>query len=317
MQAVHELGHVLGAAATGGRVERVVLHPLTISETDVLPNPRPLIVVWAGPLVGVLLPLALLIVFKLGTMPLGYLVQFFAGFCLIANGAYIGGGSFYGGDNGSDPGVMLDRGSPIGWLWLFGAVTLPLGLYLWNGLGPHFGRGPAAGKVEHRAAYVSCFLLALTTVLELAFSSGPSSRFRWRTLCTVEPRCDRHRSQTPFLSRGDAIALDVRRRSAMPRPKLAGVSAKTRAVQKESSLRRDRHLPIHGPLAFIDHLAQISQGIRIRATYRAWGPNVEGNLSRCSPRSNRASTRHLPAPTAGGRGMTASTGNGLGLTART
>ena len=39
-------------------------------------------------------------------------------------------------------------------LWLFGAASLPLGLYLWNGLGPHFGLGTAAGKVDHRAAYV-------------------------------------------------------------------------------------------------------------------------------------------------------------------
>jgi len=33
MQAVHEFGHVLGAWLTGGRVERVVLSPLTISRT--------------------------------------------------------------------------------------------------------------------------------------------------------------------------------------------------------------------------------------------------------------------------------------------
>jgi hypothetical protein len=31
MMAVHELGHVVGAVVTGGNVERVVLHPLTIS----------------------------------------------------------------------------------------------------------------------------------------------------------------------------------------------------------------------------------------------------------------------------------------------
>ena len=170
MQAVHELGHVLGAVATGGRIEKVVLHPLTISRTDVSPNPRPLFVVWAGPLVGVLLPLALLIVFKAGRIPLWCLVQFFAGSCLIANGAYIGAGSFYGGDNASDPGVMLNHGSPIWCLWVFGAVSFPLGLYLWNGLGPHFGLGTAAGKVEHRAAYLSCALFAVAVILEVALS---------------------------------------------------------------------------------------------------------------------------------------------------
>ena len=49
MQAVHESGHVLGASLTGGRVGRVVLYPLTISRTDLIDNPSPLIVVWAGP----------------------------------------------------------------------------------------------------------------------------------------------------------------------------------------------------------------------------------------------------------------------------
>src|SRR5262249_34871163 len=59
MQAVHELGHVLGAWLTGGRVARVVLHPLTISRTDLGHNPSPLAVVWAGPVFGALAPVLL------------------------------------------------------------------------------------------------------------------------------------------------------------------------------------------------------------------------------------------------------------------
>jgi hypothetical protein len=59
MQAVHELGHILAAWLTGGTVERVILEPLAISRTDVSPNPSPLAVAWAGPLVGVALPLFL------------------------------------------------------------------------------------------------------------------------------------------------------------------------------------------------------------------------------------------------------------------
>ena len=59
MMATHELGHVLGALVSGGHLDRVVLHPLTISRTDVAPNPNPLIVVWLGPIVGCVLPLAI------------------------------------------------------------------------------------------------------------------------------------------------------------------------------------------------------------------------------------------------------------------
>src|SRR5262249_50915142 len=58
MQAVHEFGHVLGVCVTGGGVKKVVLHPLTLSRTEFADNPRPLLVVWAGPLVGISLPLA-------------------------------------------------------------------------------------------------------------------------------------------------------------------------------------------------------------------------------------------------------------------
>jgi hypothetical protein len=44
MQAVHESGHVLGARLGGGTVAQVVLHPLTISRTDLAANPHPLLV---------------------------------------------------------------------------------------------------------------------------------------------------------------------------------------------------------------------------------------------------------------------------------
>ena len=140
MQVVHELGHCLGAWLTGGRVERVVVHPLTISRTDLAENPQPLIVAWAGPIVGVVLPFGLWIaVFclpKHSPALVRKVSQFFAGFCLLANGLYIGLGSFTG---IGDCGDLLRHGSPIWQLWLFGAVTVPPGLFLWHRLGPRFG----------------------------------------------------------------------------------------------------------------------------------------------------------------------------------
>jgi hypothetical protein len=131
MQVVHESGHILGAWLSGGTVTEVVLNPLTISRTDVRPNPHPLIVVWAGPIVGVVLPIAIWIAARLIRFRYANLTQFFAGFCLIANGAYIGIGSF---GRVGDCGEMLRNGSPIWLLWVFGAVTLAAGLYLWHGL---------------------------------------------------------------------------------------------------------------------------------------------------------------------------------------
>ncbi len=135
MQGVHELGHVLGAWISGGHVERVVLNPLEISRTDVQPNPQPLVVVWTGPAFGALFPLAIWAVFRIRQWRFTELLQFFAGFCLIANGAYIGFGSLA---RIGDSGEMLRYGSPIWLLWLFGAVTILLGLWLWHGLGRLF-----------------------------------------------------------------------------------------------------------------------------------------------------------------------------------
>jgi hypothetical protein len=91
--------------------------------------------------VGVLLPLGLFLAARIGKWKWTCLPQFFAGFCLIANGGYIGAGSFLGSGNASDPGVMLDHGSPTWLLWLFGVVAFPFGLWLWNGLEPWRGDG--------------------------------------------------------------------------------------------------------------------------------------------------------------------------------
>lgn len=168
MMAVHELGHIIGLMTTGGTVEKVVLHPLTISRTDAAANPYPLVVVWAGPVNGVLLPLVLATIAAVCQCRWAYMVRFFAGVCLIANGCYIGAGSFGG---VGDAGDMLRNGSPMWMQWLFGLVTVPIGLYLWNGLGPKFGLGSAEGDVDHRAAYVCLALLVMTMILEVAFSS--------------------------------------------------------------------------------------------------------------------------------------------------
>lgn len=167
MQAVHEFGHVLGAWSTGGRVARVVLYPLTISRTDVDPNPRPLLVVWAGPIFGVLLPLMLWVA-AIGLRLSGaFVLRFFAGFCLIANGAYIGFGSF---GRVGDCAVMLRSGSTIWQLWLFGAVAVPAGFWLWHGHAKDFGLGSSPRQVSARAAYTS--LIAFLALLTLAWLVG-------------------------------------------------------------------------------------------------------------------------------------------------
>lgn len=162
MQAVHELGHVIATIVSGGRVNRVVLRPETFSFTQVGRNPHPLFVVWMGPIVGSVLPLIVAAIARRLRSRGWYVLQFFAGFCLITNGAYIAFGSV---GNIGDAGDMLCHGSPEYLLWLFGAITIPVGLRLWNGLGRYFGLGTNAELVDKNvacttAALFLCFIAA-------------------------------------------------------------------------------------------------------------------------------------------------------------
>lgn len=155
MMIVHELGHVVGALLSGGNVERVVLGPLNFSRTDVSPNPHPRIEIWAGPVLGSLLPLGLWLIASHLRLRLAFLLRFFAGFCLVANGAYFASAiALPVGD--AEELVRLGSARWIvaapGVLWLVG------GLAVWNGMGAHFGR--AGGVVDRSALIASCIALA-------------------------------------------------------------------------------------------------------------------------------------------------------------
>lgn len=168
MQAVHELGHVAGAWLTNGKVTKVALHPFILSRTELVHNPHPSVVVWSGPLVGVLLPLFVLMLARFFRSPGIYLFRFFAGFCLIANGVYIAFGSSTG---AADTGIMIQHGSSRWLVLLFGILTVPPGLYLWHNQGRHFGLGKAGGQVSRSAAIVSVALLVLLAGVELIVNS--------------------------------------------------------------------------------------------------------------------------------------------------
>jgi Peptidase M50B-like len=169
MQAVHELGHVVGSLLSGGRVAQVILHPAKISQTRLADNPHPQFVAWMGPLLGIALPAGLMLVARAANWRGWYAFQFFAGFCLVANGAYLAFGSI---GRIGDAGDLLRHGAAPMLLWLFGLATIPGGLWLWNGLGPHFGLN-SGGRVDRGVAYVMLMLVVVLIVLELVIA--PSS----------------------------------------------------------------------------------------------------------------------------------------------
>ena len=167
MQAIHECGHVIGAMLTGANVRRVVLVPWELSRTDIGLNPSPLIVCWSGPLFGAVLPAFVWIVAQILRWRIAYWLRFLTGFCLIANGAYIGVGSL---THDGDGGDLLRDGSPIWTLALFGAVAVPLGFVAWHGLGSHFGIGISASAVSWQKAGTSLLVLTIILAVEVIAS---------------------------------------------------------------------------------------------------------------------------------------------------
>lgn len=159
MMILHEIGHVFHALVSGGNVVQVVLCPWEFSRTDVFPNPYPLFVAWGGAIWGVLMPISAWVVTKVAAPSHSYLAAFFAGFCCVANGAYIGAGSIV---RAGDAGDMLRNGAAHWELLVYGLMAVAIGLHLWNGLGTHFGLGDSQGRVERRAAIITA--IALTVV---------------------------------------------------------------------------------------------------------------------------------------------------------
>ncbi len=169
MMDVHELGHVVAAWLTGGEVRRVVLPVVGFSRTDLNANPHPLLVAWGGAVLGSLFPLMLLAIARMLSRRGTFVLSFFAGFCLISNGAYLAGGAWI---NAGDAGDLLAQGTRHWQLIAFGLPAVALGLRLWNGLGPHFGLRMPAGKVDRSiaiAAFVACVLI-------IAFNALVSSK---------------------------------------------------------------------------------------------------------------------------------------------
>ncbi|MBL7041797.1 MAG: hypothetical protein ISR77_24395 [Pirellulaceae bacterium] len=161
MMIVHEIGHVLHALLSGGYVTRVVLSPWEFSRTDVSPNPSPLFVAWGGAAWGVLLPIAIWSFTRIVARSYSYLAAFFAGFCCVVNGAYIGAGTIV---HAGDAGDMLRYGAAYWQLVLYGLVATASGFYLWNGLGSYFGLGKGNGEVD-KSATIAMVIACITVLL--------------------------------------------------------------------------------------------------------------------------------------------------------
>ncbi|MCL2005831.1 MAG: hypothetical protein FWG73_06665 [Planctomycetaceae bacterium] len=129
MLAVHELGHIMAACASGAVIEQIIVFP--ISWTKIRNVEYPLFVYGAGAVAGTMLPLFIWLLARWFRLKTEYLFRFFAGFCLIANGAYIG--CDFSTTGPSDAGLLIEYGANRLVLVIFGVFCICVGLFLWHG----------------------------------------------------------------------------------------------------------------------------------------------------------------------------------------
>jgi hypothetical protein len=129
MMAVHEFGHMIGAWLTGGRVVSVSIPVFGFSQTVVHPNPRELVVVWCGPVIGTIIPISIVLIWRAARRAVPDVLTFFAGFCAVANGAYIGLGWL---THSGDAGDLRRLGTPRWAMIAFGFACVAIGMTCWH-----------------------------------------------------------------------------------------------------------------------------------------------------------------------------------------
>ncbi len=107
MAFTHEMGHIVAGWCCGGTLKTADLLPWHLPYSIFDPDPRPLVTLWCGPILGVVAPLGLAALVRRDWM------WFISHFCTLANGAYIAT-AWFSGDRYLDTQQLLAHGaSPI------------------------------------------------------------------------------------------------------------------------------------------------------------------------------------------------------------
>ena len=118
----HEGGHVVGGWLGGGTLRDFWPGPWPPPHSRFQPDPRPLLTLWAGPVLGCAVPLALA-----GLIRRRW-AWFVADFCLLANGCYLAV-SWLTGDRLLDAPRLLAEGAAPASIAAFAAVTGGVGYW--------------------------------------------------------------------------------------------------------------------------------------------------------------------------------------------
>ncbi len=123
VSALHELGHVVGALATGGHPHSLVLHPFSTSSVEVSPDPRPLVTYGAGVLAPPVVGLALFRALRHVQAPVLLPVLLIPSIAWASSGLYLVVGAAL---QVGDAAVLMQTGIPRAALFAAGAACLPV-----------------------------------------------------------------------------------------------------------------------------------------------------------------------------------------------
>jgi hypothetical protein len=116
----HEAGHLVGGWIGGGTFRTANLLPWTLPYSIFDPDPHPLITLWSGPILGVLVPLGFAFIIQRNWM------WFIADFAMLANGAYIAT-AWWSGESHLDTPKLLEHGAHPLTIGLYCALTIGFG----------------------------------------------------------------------------------------------------------------------------------------------------------------------------------------------
>jgi hypothetical protein len=123
MTLTHECGHIVGGILCGATLTDFDLAPWRMPYSLHSPDPHPLITLWAGPLIGVGIPLTAASIIRSSW------AWFIADFCLLANGSYLAL-AWLSGDRFLDTPRLLAAGAHPASIVIYCALTIGLG-YVW------------------------------------------------------------------------------------------------------------------------------------------------------------------------------------------
>lgn len=116
----HEAGHLIGGWCCGGHLAAADLIPWRLPYSIFDPDPRPLVTLWCGPLLGALVPLGLASLIRREWL------WFIAHFCVLANGVYLAT-AWWSGDSLLDTAKLLEHGASRGSIVIYCLLTIGYG----------------------------------------------------------------------------------------------------------------------------------------------------------------------------------------------